>query len=103
MTTDKMYRFLNRSKAQLEVIKEDTYTFGVRVNEKDEIQLSLYWGDGNLTIYTDWERYEDQPYYFQDCSWGEATLTCNLKDFTEIDLRVLVEEAENSLIMCLSK
>ncbi len=103
METEKMYRFLHRSKSQLEVIKEDTYQFGVRVNEKDEIQLNLYWADGHLIVYTDWERYDDQPYYFQDCIWAEKTLTCDLEDFTEIDLRVLVEEAENILSICLSK
>ena len=98
-----MYRFLHRSKSQLEVIKQGSYTFSVRVNEKDEIELHLWWGDGHISVYTDWERYDDQPYYFQDCMWAEKTLTCNLEDFTEIDLRVLVEEAENSLIMFLSK
>ncbi len=103
MTTEKMYHFLSKSKTQLEVIKDGNYTFSVRVNEKEEIQLVLWWSDGFLTIYTEWERYDEQPLYFQDCSWAEKTLTCNLEDFGEIDLRVLVEEAENSLSICLSK
>ena len=103
METEKMYRFLSKSKTQLKVIKEGNYTFSVRVNEKEEIQLILWWSDGFLIIYTEWDRHYELPLYFQDCGWAEKTLTCNLEDFGELDLRVLVEEAENSLSMCLSK
>lgn len=103
MTTEKMYRFLDRCKTQLELIKDGNYQFEVRVNVKDEIQLRLSSSDADLTIYTDWERYDDEPYYFQDCFWAPQMVTCNLNEFTDLTLRSLVEEAENNLLISLSK
>lgn len=103
MNTEKMYRFLDRSKTQLELIKDGKYQFEVKVNVKDEIQLRISSDYAELTIYTDWERNDDQPYYFQDCSWAPQTITCNLSDFDDVVLRSLVEEAENNLLIALSK
>ena len=102
METEKMYRFLSKCKTQLELIKDGKYQFEVRVNVKDEIQLRLSSSDADITIYTDWERWDDQPYYFQDCAWAPFILTCNLNELDEITLRSMVEESENSLSICLS-
>lgn len=103
MTTEKMYRFLDRCKTQLELIKDGNYQFEVRVNVKDEIQLRLSSSDAELTIYTDWERWDDKPYYFQDCMWAPQIFNGKLEDLNDLTLRSMVEEAENTLSICLSK
>lgn len=102
METEKMYRFLSKCKTQLELIRDGYYQFEVRVNVKDEIQLRLSSSDADITIYTDWERYDDQPYYFQDCDWAPQTFNGRLGHLNDLTLRSMVEEAENNLSICLS-
>ena len=102
MTEEKMYRFLSKCKTQLELIADGFYQFEVRVNVKDEIQLRLSSSDADITIYTDWERYDDQPYYFQDCAWAPQTFNGRLGHLNDLTLRSMVEEAENKLSIALS-
>lgn len=102
MNTEKMYRFLDRCKTQLQFIKDGQYQFEVRVNIKDEIQLRISSNYGELIIYTDWERYDDLPYDFQDCIWVGKIFVMELSILDDLTLRYMVEETENKLSITLS-
>ena len=83
-------------------LQADKYQFEVRVNIKDEIQLRISSNYAELVIYTDWERDDDSPYYFQDCIWVGHIFNCQLSELNDLTLRSMVEETENKLSITLS-